>query len=91
VRKVYLSVKYFGCQHCHNLAYRSSQESDSRVYAALRRGEHLHRDGDVQGMSVSQLGLKLKVLTVWQKRLDRYGKRLDRMTGKRAKGNDEQR
>ncbi len=36
VRKVYLRGEYFGCRHCHNLAYASSQESDSRVYAALR-------------------------------------------------------
>ncbi|MBP3956749.1 hypothetical protein J8F10_15865 [Gemmata sp. G18] len=71
VRKLYRCGKYFGCRHCHNLAYRSTQESDSRVYAALRRGAHLHEFGDIRGMSVSQLGLALKVLTAGQKRFDR--------------------
>src|SRR5204863_5712559 len=41
VKKVYLRGKYFGCRHCHDLVYTSSQESDSRVYAALRAGMHL--------------------------------------------------
>ncbi len=85
VRKVYLRGKYFGCRHCHNLAYTSSQESDSRVYAALRRGAHLHGIGDVTGMSVPELGFALKVLTASQKRLDRIGKQFERMYGKRAK------
>jgi hypothetical protein len=86
VRKLYLSGKYFGCRHCHNLAYRSSQESDSRVYAALRCG--LPSAGfNIQGMSASQLGFALKVLTFEQKRLDRIGKRLDRLgRGKKASG-----
>ncbi len=76
VRKVYLRGTYFGCRHCHDLAYTSSQESDSRVYAALRRGAHLHGVGDVRGMSVAQLGFALKVLTAGQTRLDRLdGKR----------------
>lgn len=85
VRKVYLHGKYFGCRHCHNLAYTSSQESDSRLYAALRSGAHLHGVGDVRGMSVSQLGFAFKVLTAGQKRLDRIGKHLDRIGGKRTK------
>ncbi|MBP3954415.1 hypothetical protein J8F10_03810 [Gemmata sp. G18] len=75
VRKLYRRGKYFGCRHCHSLAYRSTQESDSRVYAALRRGAHLHEFGDVRGMSVSQLGLALKVLTAGQKRLERFIRR----------------
>ena len=74
VRKLYLSGRYFGCRHCHNLTYRSRQESDSRVYAALRDGMHLHGFGNVEGMSVSQLGFALKVLTFEQKRLDRIGR-----------------
>jgi hypothetical protein len=34
VRKLYLPhyAKYYGCRHCYDLAYRSSQESDKRVY-----------------------------------------------------------
>ena len=27
VRKLYLYGRYFGCRHCHNLTYRSSQEA----------------------------------------------------------------
>jgi hypothetical protein len=38
-------------------------------------------------MSVSQLGFALKVLTFEQQRLDRIGKRLDRLgRGKKASG-----
>lgn len=38
VAKLYLppSGRYFGCRHCYDLSYRSSQESDKRV-SALRR------------------------------------------------------
>ena len=38
VAKIYLppSGYYFGCRHCYDLTYRSSQESDSRV-SALRQ------------------------------------------------------
>ena len=87
VRKLYLSSKYFGCRHCHNLAYRSSQESDSRVYAALRSGGHLVGIGSIEGMSVAQLGFTLRVLTAGQKRIERLGQRLDRLQrGRKAKG-----
>ncbi|MBY0460486.1 MAG: hypothetical protein K2V38_24490 [Gemmataceae bacterium] len=78
VRKLYLSGRYFGCRHCHQLAYRSSQESDSRVYAALRRGDHLERFADADGASLGQLGFALRVLTFAQKRDARLLDRLDR-------------
>jgi hypothetical protein len=84
VRKLYLSGKWFGCRSCHRLTYRTQQESDSRVYAALRRGMHLGGFGSIEGMSVGQLGFVLKVLTAGQKRLDRLGKRLDRI-GRRSR------
>jgi hypothetical protein len=38
VRKLYLGGRYFGCRHCNALAYTSTQQSDARVYAALRGG-----------------------------------------------------
>ncbi len=79
VRKLYRSGRYFGCRRCHNLTYRSTQESDSRVYAALRTGLDLDAIHTPGRMSVSQLGFALKVLTFEQKRLDRLGKRLDRV------------
>jgi hypothetical protein len=69
VRKLYLSGKYFGCRRCHDLTYRSQQESDSRVYALARAGlDALPR---IEGASVTQLGLTLKALTLMQKRLNR--------------------
>jgi hypothetical protein len=70
VRKLYLCCRYFGCRRCHGLAYTSSQESDSRVYALLRAG--LGGVGDPAGMSVTQLGIALKALTIRQKRIDRW-------------------
>lgn len=87
VRKLYLRGRYFGCRHCHGLTYRTSQESDSRVYAALRGGLDLGRFADPGRLSVAQLGFALKVLTCEQKRLDRLGRRPDRNRGRRrAKG-----
>lgn len=86
MRKLYLRGRYFGCRHCHGLAYRSSQESDSRVYAAVRGGVDYVRFGRIEGMSVAQLGFTLKVLTFEQKRLDRLGKRSDRTGRRRPKG-----
>jgi hypothetical protein len=84
VRKLYFRGRYFGCRHCHGLAYRSSQESDSRVYAALRGDLDLGPFDDLRGWSASRLGFALKVLTFEQKRLDRLDKRLrrSRRTGK---------
>jgi hypothetical protein len=70
VRKLYLSGKYFGCRHCHDLTYRSRQESDSRVYALVRAG--LDAIPRIEGASVTQLGLTLKALTLMQKRFDRF-------------------
>lgn len=81
VRKLYLNGKYFGCRHCHDLAYRSSQQSDSRVYAAIRSDPHLTAFANPSRMSISQLGFALKVLTFQQKRFERIGKRLDRYDG----------
>lgn len=86
VRKLYLGGRYFGCRHCHNLTYRSTQESDGRVYAALRAGMHLGGFTDTVGLSVTQLGFALKVLTAGQKRLERIGQRMDKIgRGKRGK------
>jgi hypothetical protein len=78
-RKLYWCGKWFGCRGCHGLAYTSSQRSDRRVYAALRCGAHLNGFGNLEGMSVAQMGFALKVLNAGQKRLERIGKRLDRI------------
>jgi hypothetical protein len=84
VRKLYLHGKYFGCRRCHGLSYQSSQESDRRVYAALRGGLALGRLADPGRLSVAQLGFALKVLTFEQRRLDRLGRRLDRHSRRRT-------
>jgi hypothetical protein len=87
VRKLYLRGRYFGCRHCHGLTYLSTQQSDSRVYAALRGGLDLGRFDKFDHLSVAQLVFAMKVLAFEQKRLDRLGERLDRRRRPRgAKG-----
>lgn len=86
VRKLYLRGRYFGCRHCHGLAYRSSQESDSRVYALLRSS--LDRLGDPRSMSLPQLGLALKALKLREKRLDRITRRPSRSRSQRQANGD---
>lgn len=71
VRKLYLNGRYFGCRHCHNLTYRSTQESDSRVYALARAG--LDAMPRIEGASVTQLGIALKTLTLMEKRAKQFG------------------
>lgn len=81
VRKLYLDGNYFGCRHCHNLTYRTQQESDSRVYTLARAG--LDAIGDPRGQSVTQLGLTLKALTLMEKRRKRLDRRLGQITRRR--------
>jgi hypothetical protein len=71
VRKLHLDGRYFGCRYCHNLTYRSCQESDSRVYALARAG--LDAMPEFGRASVTQLGIALKALTLMEKRLNRFG------------------
>jgi hypothetical protein len=84
VRKLYHVGRYFGCRHCHALTYTSTQQSDGRVYAALRAGIDFTA-GNTRGMSVAQLGFALKVLTFQQKRLDRLIER-----GRRSHSDDDE-
>jgi hypothetical protein len=88
VRKLYLCGMYFGCRHCHDLTYTSRQESDSRVYAMLRAGLHPGMLGGTDGMSVTQLGLVLKALTLEERRIGRPDKRLSRGRGRRQAERD---
>src|SRR5262249_13393813 len=85
VRKLYLSGRYFGCRRCHGLTYRSTQESDGRVYALLRGGLDLSALGDPGRMPITQLGIALRALTLEQKRLDRLTKRYDGSAGARGR------
>jgi hypothetical protein len=69
------------------LTYTSCQESDRRVYAALRGDIDLGPATDLRNWSVAQLGFALKVRMFERKRLDRLGRRLDRRRRRRgAKG-----
>ncbi|HQU43783.1 MAG TPA: hypothetical protein PK867_13285 [Pirellulales bacterium] len=40
-RKLYLRGRYFGCRHCHNLTYKSCQESHQRDWLYSRLAERL--------------------------------------------------
>jgi hypothetical protein len=71
VRKLYLVGRYFGCRHCHELTYRSCQESDSRVYAMIRSGL-LANTPDVKGWPLTQFGVALKAATLQQRRAERF-------------------
>jgi hypothetical protein len=75
-RMLYLAGYYFGCRQCHRLTYRSTQTSDSRVYAAVRGGLDFRRFQNLSGMWVNELDFALKVLTFEQERLDRFMKLL---------------
>src|SRR5262249_5593870 len=75
VRKLYLCGRYFGCRRCHNLTYRSTQESDGRVYAALRGELDLGPITQPGRLSAVQLCLALKVLNLEKKQTDRFCKR----------------
>ncbi|MBM3979721.1 MAG: hypothetical protein FJ304_05465 [Planctomycetes bacterium] len=68
-RKLYLCGRYFGCRRCHDLTYRSRQESDARVYALARAG--LSALPTITGASVAQLGVALRALTVLENRMTR--------------------
>ncbi|WP_145244120.1 hypothetical protein [Urbifossiella limnaea] len=71
VRKLFLVGRYFGCRGCHDLTYRSRQQSDSRVYAAVRTGVGLGHASLLDRLSVEQLGFMLKVATLREKQRGR--------------------
>jgi hypothetical protein len=68
VGKLYLPyyARFYGCRHCYDLTYRSSQEADKRVYWLRRNPEALMeivRDRD--SADASKLFLALKALNGW--------------------------
>jgi hypothetical protein len=75
VAKLYLHGRYFGCRKCQNLSYRSTQASDRRVYAAVRRGQHLEMV-DSRWRSVRELAFTLKLLRFRQHQLDKLSARI---------------
>ena len=76
VRKLYLPGRYFGCRKCLDLTYTSTQESDRRVYEAVRSGGFLVDCSNVRRMSVAQLGFALKVIRFQERKFEKIGKRV---------------
>ena len=72
VAPLYLRGTVFGCRHCHDLSYESSQTSDRRVAAAVRVGV---RGADLPGWSLRDMDLKLKVLAREMRLLDKLAHR----------------
>jgi hypothetical protein len=63
VGKLYLSGRYFGCRHCHNLTYTSCQKHDKRVDALRRNPLAIEALlDDPAGCSPSNLLLALKAM-----------------------------
>jgi hypothetical protein len=75
VRKLYYRGGWFGCRKCHGLVYRSSQESDNRVYALVRAGSVVLDDPET--MSFSQIGIAAKAIYIqeMQSRRESHRKR----------------
>ena len=69
VAKLYLppSCRYYGCRHCYDLTYKSSQESDKRMSALSRIGPL----GILGGMNSGEIeflkGLKALPDWVWKR------------------------
>ncbi len=68
VGKLYLPPggRYYGCRHCHDLTYRSSQESDKRVNALKRLGALAILEGMNSGEIDSLMGLKALPDDIWR-------------------------
>lgn len=65
VGKIYLPPggKYYGCRHCYDLTYTSSQESDKRVSWLRRNPEALHAlVNNCDNVDSSRLFLAMKAL-----------------------------
>lgn len=69
VRKVFLKGRYFGCRHCHDLTYKSRQESDARAYALARLGPDGIRP--TKWKKVGDLGVMMAAIRIMQKRYAR--------------------
>jgi len=60
VAKLYLppGSHYFGCRHCYDLTYKSTQENDKRVNALKKLGAMAILEGITNGEIEPRLGLK---------------------------------
>jgi len=63
VSKIYLppGSRYFGCRHCHDLTYTSSQEHDGRMDALFKNPEMLLSKMKAKDPKVNGLALKAYV------------------------------
>ncbi len=68
VGKLYLlsGGRYFGCRHCYDLTYQSSQESDKRVNALKRLGSFAIMEGINNGEVDLLMGLKALPDDIWR-------------------------
>ncbi|MCL4872008.1 MAG: hypothetical protein KJ063_23860 [Anaerolineae bacterium] len=57
---------YFGCRHCHDLTYRSSQENDKRVNALKRLGPLAILQGMNSGEIDTDKGFKALPPDIWR-------------------------
>lgn len=69
VGKLYMPLgkKYFGCRHCYDLTYRSSQESDSQVNALKKLGTMTILQKMHSGEIDSVKGLKALPDFIWRR------------------------
>ena len=67
VGKLYLppNGRYFGCRHCYDLTYRSSQENDKRVNALKRLGPMAILEGMNNGDIDLLMGMKALPDDIW--------------------------
>jgi hypothetical protein len=72
VALLYLRGKYFSCRRCHNLTYRSSQESDGRVSKFLRNYDGFGEPEDLTLFAFNRLWGRIR------KERDRLQKELSR-------------
>ena len=76
VAVLYLRGKYFACRHCHDLTYRSCQESDSRFRKLLQ---------DYDGFGGGE-DMPLYALKGWLSRAQRGKERLKKEMNRRPRG-----
>jgi hypothetical protein len=69
--------RYFGCRHCHELTYASTQTSDRRVFAAVRSGVDLIKLAGIYGKSLSGLDFSLKLIRHQQRLINKSRDQLD--------------
>jgi len=70
IRVLYLSGRYFGCRHCHNLTYQSTQDWDPRVSRIMKNPEAM-RGLLSENAKIGDVLLAMKVLKKVRKLTER--------------------